>query len=284
MRFWARISQRVSFTFLWSTALLTIGCLATIIFFILKEGVPSISWEFLTAFPEAMGRKGGIFPTIIASLYLTVMSILISAPIGVGTAIYLTEYTREGIVTRIIRFAPETLAGVPSIIFGLFGFAFVVPLLKAIHKDVSFSILAGAITLALMLLPTIIRTSEEAIKAVPNSYREGSLALGATKWTTIAKVIVPAALPGIITGIVLGTGRAIGETAAVWLTVGGSLTLPLSPFDSARPMTLHLYTLAAEGLSLPRAYATASVLIIMIWVINTVANFLMSRFSLHLRG
>jgi phosphate transport system permease protein len=279
MRLWARISQHVAFVLLWTTALITIGCLVLIIVFILKEGLPSVNWEFLTKFPEAMGRKGGIFPTIIASIYLTLVALIIAAPIGIGAAVYLTEYTREGWITKVIRFGTETLAGVPSIIFGLFGFAFLVTFLH-----LGFSILSGAITLALMLLPTIIRTAEEAIKAVPNSYREGSLALGAHKWTTIAKVVIPAALPGIVTGLVLATGRAIGETAAVWLTVGGALRLPVSVMDSARPMTLHLYTLAAEGLSLPRAYATASILIITIWIINSVANLLMSRFSLKLRA
>jgi phosphate transport system permease protein len=274
-----RLSQRFAFTLLWMAALITIGCLVLIVFYILKEGLPSISWEFLTTFPESMGRKGGIFPTIIGSLYLTAVSLIIATPIGVGAAIYLTEYTREGWMTKIIRFGTETLAGVPSIIFGLFGFAFLVTFLH-----LGFSILSGSITLALMLLPTIIRTSEEAIKAVPESYREGSFALGATKWTTIAKVVIPAALPGIVTGLVLGAGRAIGETAAVWLTVGGALQVPISIMDSARPMTLHLYTLAAEGLSLPRAYATASVLIITIWIINTVANLLMTRFALRLRA
>lgn len=279
MRVWPRMAQRLAFGLLWSTAFITIGCLVLIVFYILKEGLPSVDWEFLTAYPENMGREGGIFPTIVGSLYLTLMSILIATPIGVGAAVYLTEYTREGWIVRVIRFGTETLAGVPSIIFGLFGFAFLVTFLHF-----GFSILSGSITLALMLLPTLIRTSEEAIKAVPDSYREGSLALGATKWTTIRKVVIPAALPGIVTGLVLGVGRAIGETAAVWLTVGGALRLPISVMDSARPMTLHLYTLAAEGLSLSRAYATASVLIIMIWIINTVANFLMSRFSLRLRA
>ena len=271
--------QRAAFILLWCTAVVTIGCLVLIVVFILRKGFPSINWEFLTAFPKNMGREGGIFPTIVASLYLTIVSLIIAAPIGVGAAIYLTEYTREGWLTRVIRFATETLAGVPSIIFGLFGFAFLVTFMH-----LGFSILSGAITLALMLLPTIIRTSEEAIKTVPASYREGSLALGATQWTTIAKVVIPAALPGIVTGLVLSVGRAIGETAAVWLTVGGALRLPFSVMDSARPMTLHLYTLAAEGLSLPRAYATASVLIITIWIINSVADILMYRVMSRLRG
>lgn len=279
MRTGAKVSQTTAFGFLWLTALVTMGFLLLILIFILKEGLPSVSWDFLTKYPESMGREGGIFPTIIGSFYLTIVSLVIATPIGVGAAVYLTEYTRESIITKIIRFGTETLAGVPSIIFGLFGFAFFVT-----YLHLGFSILSGAITLSLMLLPTIIRTSEEAIKSVPVSYREGSLALGATKWITIVKVVIPAALPGIVTGIVLSIGRAIGETAAVWLTVGGALRLPVSIMDSARPMTLHLYTLAAEGLSLPRAYATASVLIICIWIINMFAGILMSRFSLRLRG
>jgi phosphate transport system permease protein len=279
MRTWAKAGQTTAFGLLWVAAGVTIGCLILILFFILKEGVPSISWEFITSYPEAMGREGGIFPTIVGSVYLTALSILIAAPVGVGAAIYLTEYTREGLITKIIRFATETLAGIPSIIFGLFGFAFLVTFLK-----LGFSLLSGSITMALMLLPTIIRTSEEAIKTVPDAYREGSLALGATQWVTIVRVVVPAALPGIVTGLVLSVGRAIGETAAVWLTVGGALRLPTSVMDSARPMTLHLYTLASEGLSLPRAYATASVLIISIWLINTAAGLIMSRFSLRLRA
>ncbi|MCL6591529.1 MAG: phosphate ABC transporter permease PstA [Firmicutes bacterium] len=279
MRIWPKVNQQAAFFVLWTAAIITIGCLVLIIAFILKEGLPQINWEFLTAFPEAMGRKGGIFPAIVASLYLTIAALLIAAPIGVGAAVFLTEYTRQGLPTRIIRFGTELLAGVPSIIFGLFGFAFFVDFL-----GLKFSILSGALTLTLMLLPTIIRTSEEAIKTAPNSYREGSLALGATKWATIIKVVIPAALPGIVTGLILGVGRAIGETAAVWLTVGGALRLPISIMDSARPMTLHLYTLAAEGLSLPRAYATASILVITILLINSIANFLLSKFALKLRA
>lgn len=279
MRNKAKFVQTLAFGILGATAAITLGFLILILVFILKEGLPVISWEFLTAYPKSMGRAGGIFPTIVGSAYLTAVSLIIAVPLGVGAAIYLTEYTREGLATRFIRFGTETLAGVPSIIFGLFGFAFLVTFCK-----LGFSILAGGITLALMLLPTLIRTAEEAIKAVPNTYREGSLALGATKWTTVIKVVIPAALPGIVTGIVLGIGRAIGETAAVWLTVGGALRVPISIMDSARPMTLHLYTLAAEGLSLERAYATASILIIAIWLINSIASRLMTRFALRLRS
>jgi len=279
MRMKVKFSQKIAFSSLWITALIAIGVLLLILVFILKEGLPSVNWEFLTSDPESMGRAGGIFSTIVASLYLTILSVLIAAVFGIGTAIYLTEYTKDTLMTRVIRFAIETLAGVPSIIFGLFGFAFLVTFLKF-----GFSILSGAITLALMILPTLIRTAEEALKTVPQSYREGSLALGATKWTTIVRVVIPAALPGIVTGLVLGIGRAIGETAAVWLTVGGALRLPFSPMDSARPMTLHLYTLAAEGLSLPRAYATASVLLIIIWILNTCANLMINRLMVKLKA
>lgn len=279
MRLKPKSSQYLAFSLLWLTALTTIACLVLIVGFILKEGLPLVNWEFLSTAPYSMGRKGGIFPSIFASLYLMVFSMVLAAPIGLGTAIYLTEYTRESRITAYIRFGIETLAGIPSIIYGLFGLAFLVTFCK-----LGFSILSGAITLALMLLPTIIRTSEEAIKAVPRSYREGSLALGATPWTTIIKVVIPAAFPGILTGIMLGAGRAIGETAAVWLTVGGSsLGIPISPLDPGRPLTLHLYTLSMEGISLPRAYATASVLIIIIWMINALANRLLSRFASNLQ-
>jgi len=275
----AKFKQGIAFSMLWTAALITTSCMGFILFFILKQGLPAISWRFLTAYPEALGREGGIFPTIVGTVYLTALVILIAGPIGVGTAIYLTEYTRGGLLTRMIRGATETLAGIPSIIFGLFGFAFLVTFL-----GFGFSLLSGGITLALMLLPTVIRTAEEAIKTVPVSYREGSLALGATKWVTIIKVVLPVALPGIMTGLVLSVGRAVGETAAVWLTVGGALRLPVSLLDSARPMTLHLYILASEGLSLTRAYATASILIISIALINSAALLLLSRFSLRLRS
>jgi phosphate transport system permease protein len=214
-----------------------------------------------------MGRLGGIFPTIVGTLYLTVVALAIAAPFGVGAAIYLTEYAKRGRLTNVLRFGVESLAGVPSIIFGLFGFvAFV------IFLGFGWSILSGGLTLALMILPTIIRTSEEAIKTVPRSYREGSLALGATQWQTIRKVVLPSALPGILTGLILGLGRAVGETAAVMLTAGSSLGMPVSIMDPVRTMSIHLYVLAVEGLSLEKAYATATVLIFVILLINLVAT------------
>lgn len=274
MRRSVSIAQKSAFIFFWCTAIVTLGFLFIILLYILREGVPHISLEFLFGFPEDMGRKGGILPTIVGTIWLTAASLVVSVPIGLGAAIYLNEYTRKGLIVKVIRYFTENLAGVPSVVFGLFGFAFFVIFLK-----LGWSILSGALTLALMILPTLIRTSEEALTAVPDSYREGSLALGATKWQTIQKVVLPAALPGIFTGVILGIGRVVGETAAVFLTVGGALHMPTSIMDPCRPMTLHLYTLVGEGISLSRANGTAAVLVIGIFILNTVANLLLSRFS-----
>jgi phosphate transport system permease protein len=220
-----------------------------------------------------MGKSGGIFSTIIGTIALTIMAILIAAPLGVGSAIFLNEYTREGRVTRIIRFGADCLAGIPSIIFGLFGFILFVTKLKF-----GWSILSGSLTLASMILPTIIRTSEEAMKSVPRSYREVSYSLGSTKWKMVTKVVLPSALPGIITGIILSAGRSIGETAAVIFTAGSALRIPTSIFSSSRTMAVHFYVLAREGISLDNAYGTAAILIIAILVINIITYRLMYRF------
>lgn len=261
-------------TFLLISVLLTIGSLLAILFHILKQGIGVISWEFLTAYPKDMGREGGIFPSIVGTIYLIAVSLVFAAPVGILAAIHLTEYTKKGRLVSIIRYATETLAGIPSIIFGLFGFAFLV-----IFMGFHWSILSGGLTLAIMILPTIIRTTEEAIKSVPQIYREGSLALGATKWQTVYKIVIPAALPGIVTGIILGIGRAVGETAAVLLTAGSSLNLPTSIMDPARSLSIHLYTLASEGISFKNAYGTATVLIILILLINVSANLLMNKMT-----
>jgi len=196
------------------------------------------------------------------------------------TAIYLVEYRREGALTRIIRFGTECLAGVPSIIFGLFGFV-----LFVLTFGFGWSILAGGLTLAFMTLPTIIRTSEEALRAVPAGYREVSLSLGAGKWQTIRKVVLPAAAPGILTGLVLGLGRAIGETAAVIFTAGSSLprVVPTSLLEGTRTLSVHFYQLAREGISADNAYATAAVLVLAISAINVAAYAAMNRFMRRYR-
>jgi len=273
MRISPAAAQRAAVTVMWALAAITLSVLIFILAYILAHGLPHLTWGFLTESPESMGRKGGIFPMIVGTLLVGGLGVLVAAPIGVATAVYLTEYTREGRLTAVIRFGADCLAGIPSVIFGLFGFVFF-----AITLGLGLSVLSGALTLALMVLPTIIRTSEEAIRAVPNAYREVSYGLGSTRWQTVTYVVLRSALPGISTGIVLSLGRSISETAAVMLTAGSALRLPRSLFDSSRTLALHFYILAREGISMANAYATASVLVIAILALNLLAYWLMRRF------
>lgn len=273
MRLPPRLTQAFVVSLLGLATAATLVILVFVIVFILRKGLPAIDAEFLFTKPQDMGRAGGILPTIVASVLLPLIAVAIAGPLGVSTAVYLTEYTRESRVTRMIRFGADCLAGIPSILFGLFGFIFFVTILH-----MGWSLLSGGLTLALMILPTIIRTTEEAIRAVPNSYREVSTSLGATRFRTTAKVVLPNALPGIVTGIMLGVGRSIGETAAVIFTAGSSLRMPSTIFDSARTMSVHFYILAREGLSSEKAYGTAAVLILSVLAINLVAYGLMNRF------
>ncbi|HOH29072.1 MAG: Phosphate transport system permease protein PstA [Candidatus Hydrogenedentes bacterium ADurb.Bin101] len=267
------ISQRIAMGILWLLTLATIAVLFYIVFYILIKGLPYITWEFLSSAPKSMGRKGGIFPMIVGTFLVSGLAVLIAAPLGVGTAVYLTEYTRESRFTFLLRFGADCLAGIPSIIYGLFGFVFF-----SIALGMGLSVLSGALTLALMVLPTIIRTAEEAIRAVPYAYREASYGLGSTRWQMVTRIVLPVALPGICTGIVLSLGRSISETAAVMLTAGSALRLPQSAFDSSRTLALHFYILSREGLSMEKGYATASVLIIIILILNAFAYWLMRRF------
>lgn len=268
-----RKNEKIAFAFLWASAIITVLVLIAIVGNVLLNGVGHLSIEFLTREPENMGKDGGIFSIIITTIYLALFSLIIAAPIGICAAIFLTEYAKEGPAIKIIRFGTESLAGIPSIIFGLFGYVFFVVFLKF-----RYSMVSGGLTLTLMILPTIIRTAEEAIKMVPMSYREGSLALGATKWQTIYKVVLPAATSGILTGVILGIGRVVGETAAVIYTAGSSLGLPNSIWRPGRTMSVHLYILASEGLSKGNMYATATVLIITVLIINFTANKLIKQF------
>jgi len=268
-----RTEQNVMRVLLWMLTAITVFILFFIIFYVLKRGLPVVSLEFLSTNPAEMGKAGGIFSTIVGTIALTLLAILIATPLGVGSAIFLTEYTRENWMTRVIRFGSECLAGIPSIIFGLFGF-----ILFVTKLGFGWSLLSGGLTLAFMILPTMIRTSEEAIRSVPYAYREVSFSLGSTKWQTVTRVVLPSALPGIATGAILGVGRSIGETAAVIFTAGSSLHLPTSLFSSSRTMSVHFYILAREGISMNNAYGTAAVLIIAILAINVLAYTLMSRF------
>jgi len=268
-----RIEQRIARVLLWLLTAATVFILFFIIFYVLKKGLPVVSLKFLTKNPVEMGKAGGILSTIIGTVALTLLAVLIASPLGVGSAVYLTEYTRENWVTRLIRFGSECLAGIPSIIFGLFGF-----ILFVTKLGLGWSLLSGGLTLAFMILPTIIRSSEEAIRSVPQSYREVSFSLGGTKWQTVTRVVLPSALPGIATGVILGVGRSIGETAAVIFTAGSALHIPTSLFSSSRTMSVHFYILAREGISMSNAYGTAAVLIIVILAINLMAYTLMNRF------
>jgi phosphate transport system permease protein len=268
-----RFTQKIAKTVIWLAALLVIVILLAIMLYILVKGLPVIDWQFLTQIPRDMGRSGGISSTIVGTLLVTAVAILIATPFGVGTAFYLTEFTHEDKVTRIIRFSAESLSGIPSIVYGLFGFIFFVMYLK-----LGWSILSGGLTLAVMILPTIIRTSEESIRTVPKLYREVSFSLGGTSWQTIVKAILPSALPGIVNGIILSIGRCVAETAAVILTAGSALRMPVSVFSPSRTMAVHFYIMAREGISIEKAYGTAALLIILILIINVGANMLVNRF------
>ena len=250
----------------------TVAILIVIVLIIFIKGISDLNLEFIFYYPEDMGRHGGIFPAIVGTLFLVALSIVFATPLGLGTAILLTEYTKESSLTKIIRFGVESLSGIPSIIYGLFGFIFFVNIL-----GMGWSLLAGALTMTIMILPTIIRTSEEAIKAVPKNLRMVSYSLGATRWETTTKVVLPSAAPGILTGIMLSVGRSVGETAAVIFTMGSSLRLPTSLMDSGRTMAVHFYIMAREGISMEKAYATALVLVMSILTVNIAAYYFMSK-------
>ena len=270
------LTQSIAKILIWMGALLTIAVMILILLQILSEGLPVLHLRFFLDSPKNMGREGGIFSTIIGTLALTGVAILFGAPLGVGTAVFLREYTRESKISRIIRFGTDCLAGVPSIIFGLFGFVFFV-----IRLNMGWSILSGGLTLAAMILPTVISTAEESIRAIPPSYREVSYSLGGTKWQTITRVVLPSALPGIFTGILLSVGRSIGETAAVILTAGSSLVMPTSLFSPIRTMSVHFYILAREGISMKMAYGTGAALILLVLMINMIAQWLINRYIRH---
>jgi len=272
-------SQKIMKTIFWASGIFTVFLLILVIGYILVNGLPVISLNFIFGQPIDNGAAGGILPFIISTFYVTFVALVVATPLGVGGAIYLAEYAGENVLVKAIRFGSEILASIPSIVFGLFGFAFFV-----VYLDFGFSVLSGGLTLALMAMPTILRTAEVAIESVPKSYSEGSMALGASKWQTISQVILPAAVPGIITGIILGMARAIEETAAILYTVGAALQAPVSIFDPGQPLPLHLYTLATEGISMPYAYGTAAVLVVLILIITIVTNALVDRYTKKMMG
>ncbi len=252
--------------------------LAIMLYFLVSRGWRAINWTFLTQPPIDSMTKGGILPCIVGTLCLSIGAIAVALPIGVASAIYLHEYARPGRVVRLIRLAINNLAGVPSVVFGLFGLAFFV-----VYLEMGVSILAGSLTLGALTLPVIIGSTEEALRAVPDTYREASLGLGATKWQTIYRVVLPTALPGILTGTILGISRAAGETAPIMFTAAVFFTpsLPTSIFDEIMALPYHIYVLATAGTDIeatrPLQYGTALVLIALVLGLNLIAIIYRSR-------
>jgi len=275
-----KFKQKAAFFLFRLFSFFIVGILISILGFIVINGISVISWEFLTESPTDGMTSGGIFPAIVGTFYLVIGSLIFAVPLGVMSAIYTTEYAGNGFIVRFIRMMTNNLASVPSIVFGLFGMALFVNKLE--FGD---SILAGSLTLGLLTLPLIIRTSEEALKAVPDSYRSGSLALGASKLQTIRKVVLPTALPNILTGVILSIGRVSGETAPILFTVAAYFLpkLPHSIFDQAMALPYHLYVLVTSGTDIeaarPMAYGTALVLIVIVLLMNTLAGIIKKRFE-----
>jgi phosphate transport system permease protein len=276
-----RIHQKAAFSLVTLSVAAVLVMLGIIVYYIVVNGAPAITWEFLTESPRDLGREGGIFPAIIGTLYLVGGAIVFSVPPGVGAGIYLSEYAKEGKVTRLIRTGIDNLNGTPSIVFGLFGFAFLV-----LYLNFGISLMAGMLTLAAMVLPTIVRTTEEAIKSVPQSLREASLAVGATKWQTIRRVVLPPASPGLITGVILSIGRAAGETAPILFTaaVFTQRFLPHTPMEPVMALPYHLFVLTTSvPNSSHNAYGTAFVLLVVVLLIYAMATMIRIRYKRELR-
>lgn len=264
---------------LWICGGIAVAFLALILVYVITRGIPYINWDFLTTAYRPGLDQHGIRDIIVGTLAMVGLTLVIAVPIGVLAAIYMGEYARKGKVLTTIRFCVESLAGIPSILYGLFGYTFF-----AIQLAFGFSLLSSALTLAIMVLPVIIRSTEEALFTVPDSYREGSLALGASKLTTLFRVILPSAIPGILSAIILSMGRVMGETAAVYYTAGTMARVPSSVFSSTRSLAVHLYMLVREGLETGDAYATATILIVIVVGLNALANFIAKRLSRKLTG
>ncbi len=262
-----------------AAGIVTAAVLVVIIAFVAVNGLPVMSLDFIFGWPEGVNAEGGIFPTIVSTLYVTALAMLICTPIAVLAAVYLAEYAKQGRLVTFIRYAADTLSSVPSIVMGLFGYAMFVEAM-----GFGLSMLSAALALALMMMPIVMRTTEEAIRAVPRYIRWGAYGLGATKWQVVSKIVLPSAFPRIATGIVLAIGRAIGETAVVLYTMGQAINLPLTPLDSGRPMTIHLYQLANEGINMQAAYGTALMLMLMILAFNLFARYISRRSASKSKG
>jgi len=275
-----KMRQAFAFWVFRMLSFMIVALLGIILGFIVVRGAGVISWDFLTKMPEDGMTKGGIYPAIIGTFYLVGGSMLFAFPIGVLSGIYINEYAKDGYIKRFIKLMTNNLAGIPSIVFGLFGMALFVN--KMGFGD---SIIAGSLTLGLLALPVVIRTTEEALKAVDNTFRDGSLALGASKWQTTKRVVLPIAFPNIITGLILSIGRVSGETAPILFTVAAYFLpkLPDSMFDQVMALPYHLYVISTSGTNVnesrPIAYGTALVLIMIVLIANLLANALRRYFS-----
>ncbi len=268
--------QRFGFSLLTLMTFLTVIPIIGVVVYIIYLGFPAITPEFLTEFPREGMREGGILPAIIGTLYLTLGTAIFAVPLGIGSAIYLSEYAPDNRATQLIRIAIINLAGIPSVVYGLFGLG-----LFVLFLGFGTSILAGSLTLSIMTLPVIISTTEEALRAVPQAFRTVSMSVGATKWQTIRKIVLPQALPGILTGVILGLERAAGETAPILFTVAAFFLprLPNSPFDATMALPYHLYVISTQvpGMPIKIQYGTALVLLVFVLSMNLIATTIRSR-------
>lgn len=254
-------------------AFLTVGILAFIVGYILYKGIPALSPDLFSF--HYTSENVSLFPALVNTIQMAVLSLAIAAPLGVFSAIYLVEYARRGNrLVSVIRVTAETLSGIPSIVYGLFGY-----LLFVITLGWGYSLLAGAFTLSIMILPVIIRTTEEALKAVPDQYREGSFGLGAGRLRTVFKIVLPSAVPGILAGVILSLGRIVGETAALIYTAGTVAQVPDSLFGSGRTLSVHMYALWQEGLNTEQSYATAVVLLVIVAGLNALSSFIAKKIA-----
>lgn len=263
------LSNKIMLGVFRAAAYITTLVLLAIIAYVVINGLPHISLDFIFGWPQGVNAEGGIWPTIVSTIYVTALAMFICTPVAVLAAVYLAEYAKQGKIVDIIRYAADALASVPSIVMGLFGYALFVEAM-----GLGLSMVSAALALALLMLPIVMRTTEEAIRAVPRYIRWGAYGLGATKWQVVSKIVLPSAFGRIATGIVLAIGRAIGETAVVLYTMGQAINLPISPLDSGRPMTVHLYLLANDGINMNAAYGTALLLMAIILAFNLFARYL----------
>lgn len=270
-------TQNIAFFFLFLATLLIVVPVGLIVVIIIQKGLPAINWQFISDIPRQGMRAGGIFPAIVGTLYLVTGAIIFALPIGLLAAIYLSEYSKDNILNRLIKLAIVNLAGVPSVVYGLFGLALFVVFLKF-----GASLLSGSLTLGIMILPVIITTSREALESIPYSFREVSLSLGASKWQTIRHIVIPNAIPGILTGTILGLGRAAGETAPILFTVAAFYLpqLPGSIFDQAMALPYHLYVISTQVPNVDEKvrYGTAFVLLALVLFMNLVAIIIRYKF------